>query len=321
MITAKSKLANAMKAATLAGVSEATLLEVSAQEEEAQEKPQVAEGELKNGSRVEIHGLESETGKQLNGQVGTITSFLEEKGRYQIALADKVVSIRPENLQLRQATGDGAGTESTFQVGDRVEVNGLESEAGRTREVVSVRPANMTYVEKASESSSSSSGSEEKKPKKRKRSSANPEEALEAMLKGEKVKTDKKKKSARDAGAAAAWAAQANEAETGPLRPGDIVEIHGLQSVSGQAHCSRNKLFRFSSVSFSPEALNGKSGLITKWDEVKGRFQVELGMANLQSLKPENLKRTAAQPQRPHSEGCGEFADSYSGSTAGYTLL
>lgn len=48
------------------------------------------------------------------------------------------------------------------------------------------------------------------------------------------------------------------QAETGPLRPGDIVEIHGLQSVSGQAHCSRNKLFRFSSVSFSPEALNGK---------------------------------------------------------------
>ena len=111
----------------LAGVSEATLLEVSAPQEE-EDKPQaeasreirsivglsrsssyvqLGQGELKNGSTVEIHGLESETGKQLNGQadlskyyvsqakVGTITSFLEDKGRYQITLAvDKYVSIR-----------------------------------------------------------------------------------------------------------------------------------------------------------------------------------------------------------------------------------
>ncbi|CAL1156008.1 unnamed protein product [Cladocopium goreaui] len=268
MKSAKARLENAMKAATLAGVSESTLLEASAPEE-APEQPKVAEGDLKNGSKVEIHGLESEAGKQLNGQVGTITSFLEEKGRYQISLADKVVSIRPENLQLLPAASGGqkapnqTGAESTFQVGDRVEVNGLESEAGRklnervgvtkefladkgrwtiemedTKEVVSVRPSNMSFVEKASEgsSSSSSSGSEkEQKPKKRKRSSANPEEALEAMLKGERVRSDKKKKSARDAGAAAAWAAQAHEADNGALKPGDVVEVHGLQSAGGKA--------------------------------------------------------------------------------------
>lgn len=123
------------------------------------------------------------------------------------------------------------------------------------------------------------------------------------MLKGEKVRTDRKKKSARDAGAQAAWAAQAHDTDSAPLKPGDVVEVHGLQSASGQA-------------------LNGKSGLITKWDETKGRFQVELGMANLQSLKPDNLKRTvASQSQRPQTDGCGEFGESYSGSTAGYTLL
>ena len=338
MKSAKDRLANAMKAATIAGVSEAALLEASTpeEEEEAAEQPKVSEGELKNGSRVEIHGLESDTGKQLNGQVGTITGFLEEKGRYQIAFTDKVVSIRPENLQLQPPGGQNeanqTGAETTFQVGNRVEVHGLESEAGRklnervgvtksfladngrwtiemedTKEVVSVKPCNLTFVEKASEgsSSSSSSGSDkEQKRKKRKRSSANPEDALEAMLKGEKVRTDRKKKSARDAGAQAAWAAQSAHEDSAPLKPGDVVEVHGLQSASGQA-------------------LNGKSGLITKWDEAKGRFQVELGMTNLQSLKPDNLKRTVAsgQTQRPQTDGCGEFGESYSGSTAGYTLL
>ena len=335
MKSAKDRLANAMKAATIAGVSEAALLEASTAEEAA-EQSVVSEGELKNGSRVEIHGLESETGKQLNGQVGTIIGFLEEKGRYQIALKpDKVVSIRPENLQLQQNETNQTGAETTFQVGNRVEVHGLESEAGRklnervgvtkgfladkgrwtiemedTKEVVSVRPCNLTFVEKASDPGSSSSSSSEKEKerepkekKKRKRSSANPEDALEAMLKGEKVRTDRKKKSARDAGAQAAWAAQAHETDSAPLKPGDVVEVHGLQSASGQA-------------------LNGKSGLITKWDETKGRFQVELGMANLQSLKPDNLKRTlAGQSQRPQTDGCGEFGESYSGSTAGYTLL
>lgn len=336
MKSAKDRLANAMKAATIAGVSEAALLEASTAEEAA-EQSVVSEGELKNGSRVEIHGLESDAGKQLNGQVGTIIGFLEEKGRYQIALKpDKVVSIRPENLQLQPPNeANQTGAETTFQVGNRVEVHGLESEAGRklnervgvtkgfladkgrwtiemedTKEVVSVRPCNLTFVEKASDPGSSSSSSSEKEKerepkekKKRKRSSANPEDALEAMLKGEKVRTDRKKKSARDAGAQAAWAAQAHETDSAPLKPGDVVEVHGLQSASGQA-------------------LNGKSGLITKWDETKGRFQVELGMANLQSLKPDNLKRTvASQSQRPQTDGCGEFGESYSGSTAGYTLL
>jgi len=61
--------------------------------------------------------------------------------------------------------------------------------------------------------------------------------------------------------------------------------------------------------------LNGKTGLITKWDQAKGRFQVELGMANQQSLKPENLRRHVP------SFFANTVDSSYSGSTAGYTLL
>ncbi|CAJ1358585.1 unnamed protein product, partial [Effrenium voratum] len=239
MQAAKAKVAAAMRAATLAGVSAQTLLEASAPPEadeapdEAAPEPESApaEGEIKTGVRVEIFGLESESGKQLNGQVGLIASFVEEKGRYQVNLTDKVVSIRPENLKQLPAvaTGDAGASSARFNVGDRVEVSGLESESGRklnervgvtkefmadkgrwkiemedTKEVVSVRPSNLSFVEKGgsgSGSSSSSRSEEERKAKKRKKSKANPEEALEAMLKGEKVRTDKRKKSARDAGA------------------------------------------------------------------------------------------------------------------------
>ncbi|OLQ12411.1 hypothetical protein AK812_SmicGene3655 [Symbiodinium microadriaticum] len=324
MRAAKAKLAAAMRTATLAGVSAQTLLEASAppEEEEDQEQqpegPQMTEGELKNGSRVEIFGLESESGKALNGQVGHIAGFLEEKGRYQVTLApDKVVSLKPDNLKQlpaesgpkQESAGGADASGHVFQAGERVEVSGLESEAGRklnervgvtkefladkgrwtiemedTKEVVSVRPANLSFVDKAADDGSGSSS------------------ALEAMLKGERVRDDRRKKSARDAGAAAARFA--NEAESGTLQPGDRVEVVGLQSASGKA-------------------LNGKQGLITKWDEMKGRFQVDLFMANLQSLKPENLKQVIGGAQRTHSPeagGCGEF-ESYSGSTAGYTLL
>eukprot|EP00931_Biecheleriopsis_adriatica_P047737 TRINITY_DN27532_c0_g1_i1.p1 TRINITY_DN27532_c0_g1~~TRINITY_DN27532_c0_g1_i1.p1 ORF type:complete len:407 (+),score=130.09 TRINITY_DN27532_c0_g1_i1:18-1238(+) len=346
MAAAKAKLANAMRAATLAGVSEQALLEASAppeEEEEAQEANE--EAALKIGDRVEIFGLESETGKQLNGQAGYISGFLEDKGRFQVKLSpEKVVSVRPENLsRLPPAEGGGCADsqsqtkpeERALEVGDRVEVFGLESEGGRklngtvgktiefvsdkgrwkiemeeTKEVVSVRPANLQFVEKADDDSSSSSSSEHKKKKRKKERTHNPEEALEAMLKGEKVKSDKNKKSARDAGAAAAAAAAAAcaaaaaaaVAENAPLKLGDRVEVFGLQSQTGKA-------------------LNGKTGLITKWDQAKGRFQVELGMANLQSLKPDNLRRVgAANANMTQSEGSGVH-DSYSGSTAGYTLL
>merc|ERR1711963_135908 len=49
-----------------------------------------------------------------------------------------------------------------------------------------------------------------------------------------------------------------------PLKPGDPVEVHGLQSETGRM-------------------LNGKTGLITKFVEDKGRFQIELGLPTLQS--------------------------------------
>mmetsp|Transcript_9443 Transcript_9443/g.13824 ORF Transcript_9443/g.13824 Transcript_9443/m.13824 type:complete len:218 (+) Transcript_9443:132-785(+) len=39
---------------------------------------------LNSGTRVEIHGLESEEGKKLNGTQGTISHFSKERGRYAV---------------------------------------------------------------------------------------------------------------------------------------------------------------------------------------------------------------------------------------------
>eukprot|EP00930_Biecheleria_cincta_P047492 TRINITY_DN32938_c0_g1_i1.p1 TRINITY_DN32938_c0_g1~~TRINITY_DN32938_c0_g1_i1.p1 ORF type:complete len:424 (-),score=121.43 TRINITY_DN32938_c0_g1_i1:26-1273(-) len=352
MTAAKTKLAMAMRAATLAGVSEAVLLEASAPPEEEEEQEEatneeaekqegvkeeaVKEERLRSGDSVEIFGLESEGGKLLNGQAGSISGYLEDKGRFQVTIGpDKVVSVRPENLRRRKAAPGSQSQSPEFQAGDRVEVFGLESEAARkhngeagkilefqadkgrykialdNKEMISVKPANLNLVERgekrshSSSASGSGSSSSSRPAKKSKKSGApNPEEALERMLKGETKKSERSKKSARDAGAAAAAEAAAKAAaENEPLKLGERVEVFGLRSENGKV-------------------LNGKTGLITKWDQAKARFLVDLFMGNLQSLKPDNLRRVASNSApTSNSEPCSQFQDSYTGSTAGYTLL
>ncbi|CAK0906519.1 unnamed protein product [Prorocentrum cordatum] len=102
-------------------------------------------------------------------------------------------------------------------------------------------------------------------------------------------------RAARAAGAAAAAAAAAASV---PLKPGERVEVFGLQSEAGRG-------------------LNGKSGVITKWDEAKGRFQVELGQANLQSLKPDNLRRCSTSSSAGGAGGAGGPETGYQGPSAG----
>lgn len=349
------------------------------------------------GDRVEISGLTSESGKQLNGQQGTVKCYLEDKDRFQIELGpENIVSIRPANLRRigAQQGSDEAGEEAKggeatagaqegasgekaeeaprpLAIGDWVEVHGLESESGSKlngrsgvirehledkdrfkvelapEEVISVKPVNLRRcpppasgegpqsadksAEKprsgsASSSSSSSSGASRKRSAKapRQPEGLSPEETLERLLTGRSTKRRKKSSSgkfgyskepddfphptgvptvdpadiaadaARATQAAAAMAAAAVLKSKEPLKVGDRVEVYGLQSEAGKQ-------------------MNGKSGLVTKFLQEKGRYQVELGMANLQSLKPENLRHAAAP---------SAFVETnYGGSTAGYTLL
>merc|ERR1712226_1230281 len=60
------------------------------------------------GDSVEVSGLESESGKLLNGQRGIVTAFVAETGRFQVRFElDKVVNLKPENIErLELGPGD-----------------------------------------------------------------------------------------------------------------------------------------------------------------------------------------------------------------------
>jgi len=147
-----------------------------------------------------------------------------------------------------------------------------------------------------------------------------PEEQMEQLLKGANIRAERetqayKDSQARDerfaaaadaaksggsdtlkpnasvAAAAAAAAAKVMAGGGGVFNPGDQVEVFGLQSESGRR-------------------MNGKKGVIVKFDNAKMRFQVELGLGGVQSLKPDNLRK------------CWSIlGDPFGGSSAGYTML
>ena len=53
-----------------------------------------------SGSLVRVHGLQSETGKALNGLYGKIIEFDEGTGRYMCDLGTKQMKIKPSNLAM-----------------------------------------------------------------------------------------------------------------------------------------------------------------------------------------------------------------------------
>mmetsp|Transcript_56309 Transcript_56309/g.150541 ORF Transcript_56309/g.150541 Transcript_56309/m.150541 type:complete len:303 (-) Transcript_56309:61-969(-) len=292
-----------------------------------------AQDAFRCGESVEVVGLESEAGKLLNGQVGTVLSYDSAKARFQISLVGGSVSVRLSNLRrpsekvLEPDTGRATthadsetSPSSCLSVGDRVEVFGLESESGKRLngrfgvislpasgrfmvelgpdEVISVKPANLRpsgqvsgkRSSQSSSSSSSSSSSRKKAPRRaRKNHVLSADDTLEALLTGSSSRSakDRDRETAAPEGAQAAQAQSENE-----LKPGDKVMVCGLQSEAGLK-------------------LNGKTGLITKCLSDTGRFQVELGLENVQSLKSDNLMHLASAPS----------TSDHVGSTAGYTLL
>jgi hypothetical protein len=66
--------------------------------------------ELALGDVVEVFGLTSEQGKDLNGRSGKIGSYNKEKKRYEISLGDRVVSLKLENLRRVNSAGNFAET-------------------------------------------------------------------------------------------------------------------------------------------------------------------------------------------------------------------
>jgi len=66
--------------------------------EDAEEIP---EGELPNGTLVEIHGLQSETARWMNGQKGTIVQWDVDADRYEVRLdkGNAIKKVKPANLK------------------------------------------------------------------------------------------------------------------------------------------------------------------------------------------------------------------------------
>jgi len=233
----------------------------------------VARPPLGKGDSVEIQGLESESGKLLNGQRGVLLGDLEE-GRFKVGLLDpeKVVSVRPENLT-RPPLGPGV----------IVEVSGLESENGRLLngqrgtikrdldetsrfevrfKLVCLSPANLTRAETPLT------------PGDCVVVSGLAPESGGKMLNGQKGTVTKYLKETgqfqvRFGPTKLMSLATKHLQRVGP-GAGDNVEVSGLESESGKL-------------------LNGQRGTVVTYVEGAGRFQVRFGDGKLVNMKAENL--------------------------------
>jgi len=175
------------------------------------------------GDCVEVFGLESETGRPLNGRTGVVSSYTEETGRFQVRFGlEKEVALKPSNLRRPELIP-----------GDCVEVSGLESESGR---LLNGQKGHITrYVEAA--------------------------DCYDVCFEPERMVNLKPENLCRP-----------------PLGVADSVEVVGLESEGGKA-------------------LNGRKGVVTKFVEDAGRFQVQfLNPEKLVNLKPENLTRGELGP-------------------------
>mmetsp|Transcript_57835 Transcript_57835/g.134712 ORF Transcript_57835/g.134712 Transcript_57835/m.134712 type:complete len:370 (+) Transcript_57835:145-1254(+) len=228
------------------------------------------------GDCVEVSGLESESGKSLNGQKGHITSYLEEVDSYKVCFEpERLLNLKPENV-----------TRPPFGPLDPVEVCGLESESGKElngRTGVIVKP-----VEDSGRFQVRLEDPEKLvnlKPENLKRPPVGPGdtilvEGLESetgqLLNGQKgLITRMVEETGRFEvrfRIVCIGAANLSKVELA-LNPGDGVEVLGLAPESGG------------------KALNGQKGLVVKYLRDSGMYMVKFGPTKSMSLKAENLRR------------------------------
>lgn len=269
------------------------------------------------GDHIEVHGLESESGKKLNGRTGVVRELVASTGRFKVELSpDEVLSIKPENLRRRPDPEPARNGAQSSRSGSSSSSSSSSQPRRRSHKRASnfntVEEAELAPEEKLEQLLGGLSGGKKKKRRSRRTPSPPPQpqprEASPEIFFGAAAAEAAQAASAGAAAASAisaetaakvAAAAAAAVAPPAELRVGDQVEVYGLQSEAGRK-------------------LNGKTGQITKFVEAKGRFEVELGLGSLQSLKPENLRPASRSMGGDYS---GAASGDYNGATAGYTLL
>lgn len=88
------------------------------------------------GDAVEVFGLTSESGQQLNGENGVVVRYVEESQRFEIRFSpDKYVNLKPNNLMKLHGTPTSVGAEEwaagVLRPGDNVECYDLASDTGQ----------------------------------------------------------------------------------------------------------------------------------------------------------------------------------------------
>jgi len=243
------------------------------------------------GDAVEIFGLSSESGKQLNGCKGVATKKIPGTGRFEVRVAaDKRVTVKAENLRLIQdnsceevgnlgfGDADRAAEEEQkelinqavgkfgYEPYDEVEIHGLNSEAGKelngkTGMVVNVAEGGerlevRIVLERSVMGKEKRTKTVNLKPDNLRRPGEETPGAPEPMGHVD-LRVDPK---------------EAGEANPNlPVQPGEIVEVSGLTSDAGKH-------------------LNGQKGVVLNCSEADGRAEVRLAKG-LKRLKFESLTR------------------------------
>jgi len=236
---------------------------------------------LSPGDAVEICGLESDSGRKLNGRTGVVAGYQEDKGRYEIRFnEDKSAFVKFQNLKrLDCSPGD-------FSPGDAVECVGLESDIGRelngkngtvTRFVEGTDPVRLE-VRFAKGPPKYDYQLVKLKPENLRRVKRNPCKKTGAP----KAKVQQKpplvfnRQNVFDAAdeeeVPSSQPALAKTVPMLPFRAGDLVEISGLSSEAGKS-------------------MNGQRGVVVRCDDERGRVEVRFDAlgGKVQSLKAKNV--------------------------------
>lgn len=247
------------------------------------------------GNQAEISGLESDSGRLMNGKLAMVMAYVEESGRFQVQLLEdgKVVNLKSENL-CRPEIGPG----------DTVRVFGLESENGK---LLNGQEGMITTLK-------NQTGRFEVRFRMLKLRYDNlrkvalpfmPGDCVEVCglpnASGGKVLNGKRgrvTKYVKETGHFQVCLGPSKVMSLKPenlakaadgLNPGDLVEAFGLSSESGSQ-------------------LNGKTGVIVDYVEDSGRLEVLFEDETSARLKADNLKllKPPPSPPEPGDEGSKE---------------
>uniref|UniRef100_A0A7S4SW88 Uncharacterized protein n=1 Tax=Alexandrium monilatum TaxID=311494 RepID=A0A7S4SW88_9DINO len=246
------------------------------------------------GQAVEVFGLESEGGRPLNGQRGTIAKCTADKGRIEVRLeSGRSVSLKADNL--RKTASEPRQEPPPPRDRSRSRPSDPSAAAGAGPEEGASR-CSPTEQERAAPAPEAATAPAPRAPPEPVAAAAPAPEAATAPA---PRAPPEPVAAAAPAPEAAASAAPADEAEPPcGLRAGHCVEVFGLQSESGRE-------------------LNGQTGIIARYIKEKDRFEVRFIPEKLVSLRADSLRKVEFGLSSAGAESSTGLEKSAAGEDAG----